>query len=607
MKKFFGRFFATIGVIVCIPIILALIGFLFFKKPKTQIPDDSILVVDLSKPIPEGNMHIGLSLLVDDPLPNMFRTIDAIQKAAKDPKITKIALLINENALGLGQQHELREALIDFRKSGKKIHAYSTLLGDLAPGLKKYYMASVADTIWMQPLSGVTLTGIHTDQPYLGEFLENFDVKAQIFSRGEYKNAYSFLTNKEATDAEKEANTHVLRQIITSLNTGIETARNLKTQTIQNITKSSPFLSDKQAYEYGLIDGAYYYDEFLDMVLNGEKTKEINNHAKEIKQVNHSFTKDDSLYHNSRLIHLSRYSKYLESKREPKKEKIAIIYGDGPIMSKADSQNPFDNAAIMSAKTILNQFDDVFTDPEIKAIVFRINSPGGSANASETIRRVVDISHEFKIPVVASFADYAASGGYWIAAFCDRIYANPLTFTGSIGAIGGKVTFRGLLKNFDIHVDSFSSGHNGSLWSPLSEYNDEQEEHVKANMDRLYAEFIKLVAEGRNLSLDHVSEIAKGRVWTGQDALKFGLVDELGGIMKAVEGAAKLVNITDLSQVEIVEFPKKKSVDEMLLTFLKGDIDTIDTARSLIRSLVLQLKILTSSETMMIAQPPVKQ
>ena len=224
---------------------------------------------------------------------------------------------------------------------------------------------------------------------------------------------------------------------------------------------------------------------------------------------------------------------------------------------------------VMGADETRRSFEAALKDPQIKAIVFRIDSPGGSAVASETVRRLIYIAQEKGVPVVASLGNVAASGGYWFAAPCKKILAQNMTITGSIGTIGGKIVFREFLENFDVNISTMSVGDNGSLWSPLTSYTDDQRRHLDRTMDLLYARFIEVVSQGRKLSLEHVSEIAKGRVWTGTEAKEYGLIDQFGGLREAFNVAKDLGKISgDIYEIAI--YPKPKSLLESLQQTLSG-------------------------------------
>ncbi len=591
MKRFFGFFFKTLGVLVFIPLI-ALIGFTFFGSHKSlNIQPNSVLTLDLSSPIMETSSSSGIQKILTGPTLSFFDTLRGISSAQADPHIQAIALYVETPTLGLAQMDEIRNALLAFKKSGKKIYAYATSLGDFHPGTRSYYMASVADQIWMQPYSNFNITGFHIDQPFFGEILETLSIKPQIFARTIYKNAYASMTDSKASDPQIEAMNTLLGQFHETIFNNIEAARELEKGLLHRLSAESPMMSDTKAKEMGIIDYLGHKDQFIAAILDPNPSLSLEKNQKK------------SLYNHPRLISMKKYAseiKYLLNKKNHP-EKIAIIYGNGVIMPK-DSNSPFTMGPsdTMGANTIQQQFDEVLSNPSIKAIVFRLDTPGGSATASETIRRSVIIAKEKGVPVIASFGNVSASGGYWIAASCDKILASPLTITGSIGVLAGKVVFNEALSMFNINTSSFSAGENGSMWSPLTPYTEKQMELINTSMDLFYERFIELVSKGRNLSLDHVSEIAKGRVWSGVDALNFGLVDEYGGLNKALKVAAKLGGIAQNKPITVLEYPQEKNLVDTVEDLISGETQMIsDPMQSLwqiFQRIILSLQLMTSSE-----------
>ncbi len=551
MKNFFTRFFATIGFMAVLPVFIFLALKLFNIKTTPDMPDQAVLTIDLGKDFPESPGIKGLQQLITGPTTTFFQLLRALSAAEIDDRVKGIILRLNPPQLGLAQLEELREALLIFRKRGKFIYVYADTFGDLSPGTKQYYIASCADKIWIQPFSSLNLTGLHVDQPFFGAVLKKFGIEPQIFSRKEYKNAYASFTDEEASDANREATTNLLQRLYDKLMGDIKTGRELSNQALKDITLDNPMMSDQEAQKANLIDHIGYIDQFKGAAI--EKASP----DKKVKP--------------AEMVPIAYYADLLEEINTPQEEKIALIYGVGAIM-----QDDKDNGGLMGTSYIMGadetrySFEAALKDPKVKAIVFRIDSPGGSAVASETVRHLIHLAHKKGVPVVASLGNVAASGGYWFAAPCKKVLASHMTITGSIGTLGGKMVFRELLENYDVNVSSMSVGDNGSLWSPLTSYTDDQKKHVNRTMDLLYARFIQVVSEGRGLSLDHVSEIAKGRVWTGTEAKEFGLIDDVGGLKEAFAVAQHLGGIDSQTPYEIVVYPKPKTLLEALQQTLSG-------------------------------------
>ncbi len=590
MKKFLMRFLATIGFITLLPIV-ALLGMKLFQSKAPDLPPQIVLTLDVGENFPESPALKGLQQILTGPTTTFFDLLRALSAAELDPKVKGIVLRLNDPAIDLAQLEELRGALMTFRKSGKFVMVYADTFGDLSPGTKKYYLASCADQIWMQPFSSLNLTGIHVDQPFFGNVLKKLGVLPQISTRKEYKNAYASFTDAEASEANKEATTNLLQRLHDKLMADITAGRELSSTALQEVTRNNPMMSDKEAKTNHLIDRLGYIDEFkqaaLDKASVGD-TAPSNSDKKDPKKA-------------PAFIPILYYSALVNEVLEPQEEKIALIYGVGAIMQDDKEGNGLmGQSYVMGADETRRSFEDALKDPQIKAIVFRIDSPGGSAVASETVRRLIHIAQDKGVPVVASLGNVAASGGYWFAAPCKKILAQNMTITGSIGTIGGKIVFREFLENFDVNISTMTVGENGSLWSSLTAYTEDQQRYIDLTMDLLYARFIEIVAQGRGLALEHVSEIAKGRVWTGTEAKTFGLVDEIGGLREAFAAAKELGGIDAKNPYEIVIYPRPKTVLESLQQALTGKSSFGVFWRNMTKALS-HFKVLLSSDIKLMA------
>lgn len=590
MKKFLMRFLATIGFITLLPIV-ALLGMKLFQSKAPDLPPQIVLTLDVGENFPESPALKGLQQILTGPTTTFFDLLRALSAAELDPKVKGIVLRLNDPAIDLAQLEELRGALMTFRKSGKFVMVYADTFGDLSPGTKKYYLASCADQIWMQPFSSLNLTGIHVDQPFFGNVLKKLGVLPQISTRKEYKNAYASFTDAEASEANKEATSNLLQRLHDKLMADITAGRELSSTALQEVTRNNPMMSDKEAKANHLIDRLGYIDEFKQAALDKASvggTAPSNSDKKDPKKA-------------PAFIPIHYYSALVNEALEPQEEKIALIYGVGAIMQDDKEGNGLmGQSYIMGADETRRSFEDALKDPQIKAIVFRIDSPGGSAVASETVRRLIHIAQDKGVPVVASLGNVAASGGYWFAAPCKKILAQNMTITGSIGTIGGKIVFREFLENFDVNISTMTVGENGSLWSPLTAYTEDQQRYIDLTMDLLYARFIEIVAQGRGLALEHVSEIAKGRVWTGTEAKTFGLVDEIGGLREAFAAAKELGGIDAKNPYEIVIYPRPKTVLESLQQALTGKSSFGVFWRNMTKALS-HFKVLLSSDIKLMA------
>ncbi|MDP4840518.1 MAG: S49 family peptidase, partial [Alphaproteobacteria bacterium] len=403
MKKFLMRFLATVGFITLLPLIILLGMKLFQAKTMPDLPTQTVLTLDLGENFPESPALKGLQQILTGPTTTFFDLLRALSAAELDPKVKGIVLRLNDPALGLAQLEELREALMTFRKNGKFVMVYADTFGDLSPGTKKYYLASCADQIWMQPFSSLNLTGTQVDQPFFGSLLKKLGVLPQISTRKEYKNAYASLTDSKASDANKEATTNLLQRLHDKLMADITEGRELSATALQEVTRDNPMMSDQEAKTNHFIDRLGYIDEFKKAALDkasAEGTAQSNADKKDLKKT-------------PAFVSIHYYSALVNEALAPQEEKIALIYGVGAVLQDdKEGGGLMGQSYIMGADETRRSFEEALKNPQIKAVVFRIDSPGGSAVASETVRRLIHIAQDRGVPVVASLGNVAASGGY---------------------------------------------------------------------------------------------------------------------------------------------------------------------------------------------------
>jgi protease-4 len=576
MRKFFGRFFAFIGVLVCIPLFIGILMAIFHMHWSPSVPKQGVIALDLSKPYSEGSSNNPFQSFLGNESLSFLDLLKALEEAAYDERIKGIVLNVDEVTMGLAQMEELREALQLFRDQGKFIYAYANTFGDLSSATKAYYIASSADQIWMQPYSSVNLTGLYVAQPFLRKFLTNFGVVPQIETRKEYKNAFSFLTDDKFSDASREATTGILTEVYKTLIETIAADRELKIEMVYALTKNEPMMSDSRAKEIGLIDHLGYVDQFKDATL-------------QLAGENAEFVSVENYYEGATSWENTRGDSH-----------IAVIKCVGAIEQHEFSQESFlSDSFIVGAEETRAHFEEALKDPKTKAIILRIDSPGGSAVASETIRRSILLAQSKRVPVIASLSNTAASGGYWFAVPCKKIVSNAMTLTGSIGTIAGKIVFKGALNKYDVFVDSIAVGENGSLWSMYAEYTPEQKKFLDQTLDTLYSRFIQIVAEGRKLPLDHIKEIAKGRVWTGRQAHAFGLVDVIGGFYDALDLAKEQAGIPERDEVAVIFYPLHESTLERLKQSFTHHGWILGTWRQL-TSLLQSIRLILSQKVQLI-------
>lgn len=437
---------------------------------------------------------------------------------------------------GLATIEEIRQELIDFKTSGKFIIAYGENYSQLS-----YYLASVADKVYLNPMGMVDFKGLNGQVTFFKNALDKLEVEMQIIRgpNNKFKSAVEPFMDEKMSEANREQTSIFLGSIWNHILTNISKERKIEVADLQNLANNLSAYHAESALKSGLIDGIKYWDEI-----------EV-----ELNRVN----KSDSTK-KPEFISLAKYKQTLKTEFK-QKDKIAVIYAVGAIQSgEGDDQT-------IGSERIAKAIREARKDSTIKAVVFRINSPGGSAQASEVIYRELELLKKEK-PLVASMGDYAASGGYYIACNANRIFAQPNTLTGSIGVFGMIPNMQKLLNNkLGITFDGVKTAENADIFSinkPLSPY---QFETIRNSIDFIYQTFIQHVADGRNMTTVQVDSIGQGRVWNGVDALKIGLVDELGNIDAAISHAAKLAKIENY---RIKELPAQKDPFEEIIDQLNG-------------------------------------
>ncbi|WP_203258605.1 signal peptide peptidase SppA [Hyunsoonleella ulvae] len=502
-----------------------------------QVKSNSVLDLKLDFPI---NDYAGKTVFKEYPFLNederngLFNLVDAIRYAKTDEKIKGISIDNNFVMAGITQIKTLRDALIDFKASGKFIVSYADVLTQ-----KDYYLNSVADTIYINPAGMMEFKGLYTERLYFKDFQEKSGIKMEVVRHGKYKSAVEPFLENEMSDNNREQISVYLNGLWSEIKKEVSEARNVSVEQLDVIADSLLARTPELAVSSKLVDKIAYHDEFV----NGLK------HAMGVAE-------DKDL--NS--VSIEEYARYAAPKLKAKssEHKIAVIYAEGDIMYGEGDKG------IVGHITMNESIKKARDDKRIKAIVLRINSPGGSALASELIWREIELTKKVK-PVIVSMGNLAASGGYYIAANADKIIAEPTTITGSIGVFGALPNFKNLADDMGINAEQVTTNANAVTYSVFEPLNKNQYKYIEEGIIDVYSLFTKRVADGRNLTAEQVEEIAQGRVWTGNDALDRGLVDELGGLDLALHYAADAAEIEDY---KIKEFPVfEKNLDEMLESF----------------------------------------
>jgi len=515
---------------------------------RPSIQDNSVLTLRISGALPD--------YVPDDPFRRLFGAqpqslgslLAQFRKAKVDKRITAVMLDIDMSEAGWAKSEEIRGAIQDFRSSGKPVYAYMEM------GLNKdYYIATACDKIFVPPPGELFTIGLAADVMFFRGSLDKLGVYPDVYQIGKYKSAGDTFTQKQMTDAHREYINSMLDDLFGRYVEGIAKARNKSVDEVKGLIDNAPY-SAAQAKDAGLIDGALYHDDV----------------EKELKK-RLGYKEGDEL-------HIARGSDYKQISQESlglnKGEKIAVVYAAGDIVSGKSSFGGSGEETIGS-DSLVRTINEARDDKGVKAIVLRIDSPGGSGLASDIIWRAVEAA-KAKKPVVVSMGDVAASGGYYIACNANKIVAEPSTITGSIGVVGGKPVLKGFYDWIGVTNEYVMRGKNAGMFRETEKFNDSEQAKFREFLNNTYDDFITKVGKGRNKDKDYINSIGQGRVWTGNQGKERGLVDEYGGLDKAIEIAKQLANIPADKSIQRVIMPQPPTFFEQLMSAGNDDSDAID-------------------------------
>ncbi|WP_417353007.1 signal peptide peptidase SppA [Flavobacterium alkalisoli] len=516
--------------------LFCLLSFLFFiiiaiaaggsNDDVVTVKDNSVIELDIKD---VQNDYAGkfyndkLSFLNDTPHDGLIDVLKAIEAAKTDDKIKGITITNSTSRLGIAQNKALRDKLEDFKASGKFIVAYSDNFSQ-----SDYYLNSVADTIYMNPIADLDFKGLSSEVMFYKDFQEKTGIKMEVIRHGKYKSAVEPFLSNSMSEANREQISELLNSVWTSVADDISKSRNIPVDSLNSIANNLSARTAEMAKDRKLIDKIGYEDEFhagIKHALNVAKDEDYN-----------SVSILDYVQANS-----------IKDLLSDAKEEIAIVYAQGEIRSGDGALTIIAEGAMRKALKEARENEDV------KAVVLRVNSPGGSALTSELIWREIELTKQVK-PVVVSMGNYAASGGYYISCGANRIFAEPGTITGSIGVFGMLPNLSQLSNNLGIHTEKVSTHDNSAGYSLFTPLEDETRAIITESVENIYTTFVNRVAKGRNMSFEQVDSIAQGRVWAGAEAVKNGLVDEIGGLDDAIAYAAKLGKTESYKTVNYPEF-----------------------------------------------------
>ena len=465
--------------------------------------------------------------------------LETLEAAGNDPQVSGLMVKLGGAPVGIATVQDLREALLKFRAKKKFVYGFSESFG----GLGNYYLAATFDRIFLLPSGEVSITGIFADQQFIRGSLDKLGVQPHFEGRYEFKNARDYFMEKKFTPAHREATDKLVGSLFNQLVKGIAEGRGMTVEKLRDLIDHAPHFGPESVTNH-LVDELAYRDQAYSQAMKRAGA-------------------------GAKLLYLSKYHATAKQMNDSG-PRVALIYGEGAITSGKSATDPMMGGSSMGSDTVAAAFRQAVDDSQVRAILFRVNSPGGSAIASDVIGREVQRARQAGKPVVISMGAVAASGGYWVAMDADRIVAQPATITGSIGVVSGKFIMAGLFEKLGLSYDGIKYGQNSSIYDSGQDFSPSELERFRSSLDRIYETFTSRVAAGRKLPKERVLQIARGRVWSGEDALGLGLVDELGGFNTAIQAVKKIIKLKPADSIELKEFPKRKSAIEALAARFGG-------------------------------------
>jgi protease IV len=538
-RRGFAIIFTLLGIAFAVSIAgFALLYVVFGREPAVR--SNSVLVLRVGGDLAEIESSDVVGFLRGGRTPTVRSIVDSLRKAKADSRIR--AVLVKPtgfNSPFWGKVQEIRDALLEFKKSGKPLYAYLEYGGD-----REYYLATAADKVFLLPSSSLDLSGVATYELFLRGTLDKIGAFPDLHHIGDYKTYSNTFTEKGYTAAHREMDQSLNRDIYEQLVHGIADGRRKDEAEVRRLIDDGPFLPE-DALRAGLVDDVAYEDQVHDKLGSGPIESRVEG--------------DDYARVSTAPLGLNRGPR------------IAVIYASGTINSGKSGYDAI-NGAIAGSDTLNEYIRQARRDKSVRAIVLRIDSPGGSAAASDVIWRELMIARNERSdrPLIASMSDLAASGGYYIAMPAQVILAQPSTLTGSIGVVGGKFVTGGVYDKLGARIDATSIGRHAEINSPSRPYNPEELKKVNEQLQAFYDQFVEKVAESRHSQPEKIDALAQGRVWTGRQAKENGLIDQLGGLDRAIAVAKQRAKIAADMEVELVVYPPRKSFYELVSDQLGG-------------------------------------
>jgi len=535
MSKAIVRFLAILGALWLIGMVIVMVAVIGWKG---RVPSKTILEANFEQGLMEDVPDTPSAQLLLTDRQTVRDVVDAIDRGMSDDRVVGMIAKIGAAPMGMAQTQEIRDAVLRFRAHKKFAVAYSETFGEFGPGNGAYYLATAFDHIYLQPSGDVGLTGIILESRFIKGTLSKLGLTFHGDHRYEYKNALNFYTETKYTGPHKEAMTAIMTSWFNQMKDGICQARQIPPEQFRSVVDAGPYLG-KEAVAAKLVDAVAYRDEVY-----GDVKSKAGDGAE--------------------LLYLD---KYLNRAGRPhdRGKTVALVFGVGDVTRGKSDYDPVQGSQNMGSDTVAGAIRAAAEDKDVKAILFRVDSPGGSYVASDTIWREVVRARQAGKPVIVSMGNLAGSGGYFVAMAADKIVAEPGTITASIGVLGGKMLTSGLWDKVGISWDEVHQGENATMFTGTHDFTPAEWGRFQAWLDRVYVDFTGKVADGRKLPKEKVLEIAKGRIWSGQEAKNLGLVDELGGYDTALKLAKKAAGVPESDDVKIVVYPRPKTFYESVI------------------------------------------
>ncbi|RVU34227.1 signal peptide peptidase SppA [Hwanghaeella grinnelliae] len=543
-----GRFFmwllAGIGFLTMASVVAGIVFLVTQSPQQATVPERAVLWLDLNQPVVEKPVQ---TLFGKTDGLTMIDMVAALDRARTDDRIKGVVAVMGGAPISMAQAQELADAIRAFRASGKFTLAYAEDLGSVWNGTVDYLLAGAFEELWLQPSGGVGVAGLALETPFFRGAFEKIGVSPQFEQRHEYKGGIDPFVETGMTPAIRESYHRLLGSWTDQLRAAyLEDGRLAKSSSIEVLFNGGPYLA-KEALALGLVDKLAYWDEVEAFL-------------------------DDRLGPESDSVSPAQYNLAVaaEMSLPPDAPRIALVYGEGAIMPDQPGGNALFGARGFSPYDVADALADAREDDNIDAVVFRVDSPGGAYGPSDAVWREVARLREAGKPVIAVMGSVAASGGYFVSMQADRVLALPGTITGSIGVYSGKFATMGLWEKLGVRWERVRVGQNAAIWSGISEFSQSERERFRAGVDFVYEDFTQKVAAARGLSAGSLDAAARGRIWTGRDAMKVGLIDGFGGLLEAIAQAKEMAGFDRSVEAEIVILPHEPTPVERLEEIVEG-------------------------------------